>query len=228
MKTQKTPKKIRKGNSDRNLIESLGSGNKNLIKKKDMNINTVIDSVINVLRENKGNIAKEKLKRMVSDLNDSETFEKVMRSTKINYDPNTEMINIVSATKIKSLEDLKKEIRESKTGMMVDKELMDSYQGIEQDIERLKRENFVTVIKNEDNNCEVLFYRDMDDKYEKLIEENKDVINELRELWKKNDLINNIKQKDFTVSRQKRPREQTEQIEIFKTKSSGRKKRKTK
>jgi len=105
---------------------------------------------------------------------------------KLKYDLRTKKFELKSKYTIRNKEDLKELIRKSENGLVEDEELIDSYTGIKRDIEAIKNENYVKVIKNDDTNKNTLFYRDLSNPIELLlIDPNfKEAIEELRIKWK--------------------------------------------
>ena len=106
--------------------------------------------------------------------------------SKIKYDPRTKLFQLKSKYTIRNKDDLKELIRKSELGIVEDEELIDSYTGIKKDIESLKNENYVKVIKNDDTNKNTLFFRDLNNNIEKLLIDPifKEAIEELRLKWR--------------------------------------------
>jgi hypothetical protein len=112
---------------------------------------------------------------------------------------------------IRNIDDLINLLKNSENGVKIDEDLLSAYNTIEKDIEELKKEKKVRIINNkilEEKNkdfkkekeknktFEIMFYRNISDKIEELIinPNFEEAIEELRTIWKKDDLkikINN-------------------------------------
>jgi hypothetical protein len=112
---------------------------------------------------------------------------------------------------IRNIDDLINLLKNSENGVKIDEDLLSAYNNIEKDIEELKKEKRVRIISNkiiEEKNkdfkkekeknktFEIMFYRNISDKIEELIinPNFEEAIEELRTIWKKDDLkikINN-------------------------------------
>jgi hypothetical protein len=175
--------------SDESIIQSLTATQKPKLKgskKPEVTLNKIID----VLKSSGGKCSRMELQEKLKNDNLSDTLflERLRASKKISYDPLTEIFELKSEHNIKNIEELKQKIRTSEHGLREDGELIDSYPGIRNDIKRLKEEKFVRVVENADTakNCNVLFYRDINDPTEKLIADPRydEAIKELRKIWK--------------------------------------------
>ena len=175
--------------SDESIIQSLTATQKPKqkgSKKPEVTLNKIID----VLKSSGGKCPRMELQEKLKNDNllDPLFLERLRASKKIAYDSLTEIFELKSEHNIKNIEELKQKIRTSEHGLREDGELIDSYPGIRNDIKRLKEEKFVRVVENADTakNCNVLFYRDINDPTEKLIADPRydEAIKELRKIWK--------------------------------------------
>ena len=153
-------------------------------------IEIILTKIIDVLKSSGGKCPRMELQEKLKNDNllDPLFLERLRASKKIAYDSLTEIFELKSEHNIKNIEELKQKIRTSEHGLREDGELIDSYPGIRNDIKRLKEEKFVRVVENADTakNCNVLFYRDINDPTEKLIADPRydEAIKELRKIWK--------------------------------------------
>jgi hypothetical protein len=203
-----------KGNytsDSKKTIEGLIVKQKPVVEKKEKkNINTKINRIIHYLRIKDKICHMNEISKDIKDLDlktDKEFLDYLAnRSEKLKYDSNTETFSLKSKYGIKNIEGLKDLIRTSENGLVEDEELTDTYPGIKGDLDRIKRENYVKVIVNEEKKVNVLFYRDTADKIEKLLINNeyKDAITELRGIWK--DINYYAKDEDNTTFLKKRKR----------------------
>ena len=168
-----------------------------------------VNRILNVLREFDGNCSKKQLAEKLPDFDfdNKANLEELSQYNRIKYDPVREIFELKSEYNIKNIEDLKQLIKTRKNGILEDEMLNDSYPGIKNDIEKLKKENIVKVIENTEKKCNVLFYRDMADEFEKIIinPEYQEAICELRKIWKEE--LNNIPLINTTILYNKRPRD---------------------
>jgi hypothetical protein len=140
-----------------------------------------------------------------SDLRSEEFKKRLCRSEKLHFDEHTEMLSIKSKYGISNIEELKAKIRQAEFGIPEDDELKDVYPGVKNDIEKLKKENFIKVIENEDKS-NVLFYRDTSDKFEEKIVDPlyKPAVEFLRKIWREEIKYHDISDKKQDFIRRKR------------------------
>jgi hypothetical protein len=182
--------------NDRDTIMSIASAQKvsSTEKTKDKkNYNAVSNRIINLLRTKEKpltfNEVMKDLKDLLDQKNKQEFIHFISKSnmTKIKFDEKTETFQLKSKyVDMHSIEDLKDKIRLSEYGILEDEELTDAYPGIRSDLEKLKRENYVKLIYNDEKKVNVLFFRDSSDNIEKLLVDNdyKAAVAELRKVWK--------------------------------------------
>ncbi len=156
--------------------------------KKDDNIPSIINRIILIIRKFDRPCTLLELEKETKEkdlASNKRLIAELMRSAKIRFDEKTEMLSLKSKYGMHNIEELKAKIRESDNGLPDDDELRDVYPGVKNDIEKLKAENYIKVIENEDKG-NVLFYRDTNDKFEKkLIDKDYEPsINLLRKIWK--------------------------------------------
>jgi hypothetical protein len=180
---------MRKG-EERKTIEGMVTKPKPITEKKEKSFNSVINRIISFLRKNDKFATLHEINKDLKDY-DLKSNKELLNflstsSQKLRYDERTETFSLNSKYKIKNIDELKDLIRTSETGIAEDEELTDSYPGVKADLERLKRENYVKVIVNDEKKTNVLFYRDTADRVEKLLidSEYKEAITELRKIWK--------------------------------------------
>jgi len=183
-----------KPSNDSNLIMNLAAktGQSETRKiEKTLSSTSWINLIIDFLKKHDGICIYDDLIREFKDLDNfikthSDFFEILKNSNKVIYDPKLKTFQIKTKYEIKKLEDLKELIKSSKYGLPEDSELIDSYPGIKKDLEDLKRINFVKVVPNDEKKLNVLFYRDCNDKIEKMIvhPDNQQALQELRKIWK--------------------------------------------
>ena len=101
-----------------------------------------VNRILNVLREFDGNCSKKQLAEKLPDFDfDSKAnLEELSQYNRIKYDPVREIFELKSEYNIKNIEDLKQLIKTRKNGILEDEMLNDSYPGIKNDIEKLKKE----------------------------------------------------------------------------------------
>ena len=209
---------MRKPNNDLNLIVNLISKktqNESIKVDKKLSTNSWINITIDYLKAHEGMCTLDELLRDFRDLENfikshNEFFEVLNKSNKIIFDGYKNTFQLKTKYNLKNIEELKEKIRSSEFGLPEDEELVDTYPGIKSDLERLKRENFMKVIYNDEKKFNVLFYRDCEDKIEKIIinPEYDLALKELRKIWK--DEINYFT--DDTVQYNKRSRRDNEVV----------------
>jgi hypothetical protein len=209
---------MRKPNNDLNLIVNLISKktqNESIKVDKKLSTNSWINITIDYLKAHEGMCTLDELLRDFRDLENfikshNEFFEVLNKSNKIIFDGYKNTFQLKTKYNLKNIEELKEKIRSSEFGLPEDDELLDTYHGIKSDLERLKRENFMKVIYNDEKKFNVLFYRDCEDKIEKIIinPEYDLALKELRKIWK--DEINYFT--DDTVQYNKRSRRDNEVV----------------
>jgi hypothetical protein len=177
--------------SERQVFEQMVSKPKVAAEKKDKkNFNAIMNRIINYLRKNEKFCSLTEINRELKDvdLKSNKEFLTFLatNSQKLKYDERTEIFSLKSKYQIRTIDELKDLIRTSENGLPEDEELTDSYPGIRSDLEKLKRDNYVKVITNEEKKFNVLFYRDTADNVEKLLIDNelRDAVVELRRIWK--------------------------------------------
>ena len=176
-------------NSDKELVKNLYSTQKLSEPKTKKNIPSIINRIIDYIKKKDRPCSLTDLQGEIKELDlRSKEFTSALSKyiEKLKFDERAEMLSLRSKYALSNIEDLKDKIRTSEFGLLEDEELKDSYPGIKNDIEKLKRENYLKVIYNSDKLCNVLFYRDTSDKFEqKLIQpEFTQAIGELRKIWK--------------------------------------------
>lgn len=195
-------------NSDEATINLISNNQKPQKKKVVTSFLVNVNRILSVLREYDGKCSKKQLAEKLPDFDfdNKANLNELSQYNRIKYDPVREIFELKSEYNIKKLEDLKQLIKTREHGLLEDVMLTDSYPGIVNDIEKLKMEKFVKVIYNNEKRCNVLFYRDMADEFEKIIinPDYEEAINELRKIW--NEELNNIAVINDTTLFKKRPR----------------------
>ncbi len=185
---------MRKPTNDSNLITNLvlkKSQNETIKVDKKLSTNSWINIIIDFLKKHEGLCSLDELLREFRDLENfikshNEFLDVLNKSNKIIFDGFKNTFQLKTKYNLKNLEELKEKIRASDYGLPEDEELLDTYPGIKTDLERLKRESFVKAIYNDEKKFNVLFFRDCEDKIEKVIV-NPDYelpLKELRKIWK--------------------------------------------
>jgi hypothetical protein len=175
--------------NDKELVKNLYYTQKVTEPKTKKNLPSIINRLIDYIKKKDRPCSLTELQGEIKeiDLRSKEFLSALSKySEKLKFDERSEMLSLRSKYALSNIEDLKDKIRTSEFGLLEDEELKDSYPGIKNDIEKLKRENYVKVIYNTDKLCNVLYYRDNSDKFEqKLIQpEYQQAIQELRKIWK--------------------------------------------
>jgi hypothetical protein len=175
--------------TDEELVKNMLLNSKPGEKKAKKNINSIMNRIIDYIKNKDRPCSLNELQQEIKELDlKSKEFLNVIPkfSEKLKFDERNDMLSLKSKYALANIEELKQKIRQSEHGLLEDEELKDSYPGIKNDIEKLKKENYVKVIHNTDKNCNVLYYRDTSDKFEqKLIHPDyQQAILELRKCWK--------------------------------------------
>jgi hypothetical protein len=175
--------------NDKDLVKNLYSTHKVVEPKTKKNVPAIINRMIDYIKKKERPCSLTELQAEIKelDLRSKEFLSALSKySEKLKLDERGEMLSLKSKYALYNIEDLKDKIRTNEYGLLEDEELKDSYPGIKNDIEKLKRENYVKVIYNTDKLCNVLYYRDSSDKFEqKLVQpEFSQAIQELRKIWK--------------------------------------------
>lgn len=181
----------------------------NVKVEKKMNINFWINKIIDHLKSRDNFSYLQDLLNEYKDLenyiaSNREFFEHLNKTNKIFFDSVKNTLQLKSKYDIKNKEELKEKIKFSEYGLVEDDELLDSYPGIKNDLEKIKQENFVKVINNDEKKFNVLFYRDCSDKIEQItIDPNyQDALKELRKIWK--DELNYFSEETNNLHRKRR------------------------
>jgi hypothetical protein len=173
--------------ADADIVQGMVVNPKKTSSKKSENITSLINRIIDIIRNKEKPCSITELQKEIrdGDLKGRKFLAELSRSDKLRYDEHTEMLSLKSKYGISNIEELKAKIRQSEFGVPEDDELKDVYPGVKSDLERLKRENFVKVIENDDKS-HVLFFRDTSDKFEQKMIDNeyKPAIDLLRKIWK--------------------------------------------
>lgn len=204
---------MKKKSNDLNLINEIKSSkvnqNDGIKIDKKINSNVWLNKIIDFLRKNNNTCKLEDISREYKDFenffkNNPEFSEILKISNKLNYDSNKRNFELKSKYDIKNISQLKHKIQSSEYGIIEDEELFDSYPGIRNDLNNLKKENFLKEIFNDEKKCNILFYRDCADEIEKIIIEPKFemALKELRKIWNKDlDFFTNEKVTTFIKKR---------------------------
>jgi hypothetical protein len=200
---------IRKGDAD--LVQGMVINPKKQTTKKSENVTSLINRIIDLIRNKDKPCSLSELQKEIkdSDLRNRKFLAELSRSDKLRYDEHTEMLSLKSKYGISNIEELKAKIRQSEFGIPEDDELKDVYPGVKNDLELLKKQNFVKVIENEDKS-HVLFFRDTSDKFEqKLINpEYAPAVDLLRKIWKDEIKYYDTSDKSKTFLMKRRPAEE--------------------
>lgn len=154
---------------------------------------SVVNRIIEYLRKNNHQASISEIQREISDFDIKGNKEFLnyikVKLENVKFDENYDTLSIVSKYKLKNIEDLKEKIKSSEYGLLDSLELHDAYPKIKEDIERLKKENRIKVIHNEEKISDVLFHKDKDDPIEKLLSDDTklEALTFIRTTW------NNIK-----------------------------------
>ena len=199
---------------DGQFINSINQTNQH--RTKEINFNLIIEKMEKILKKKRlcsenemENLLKNELKDQNFRIN--EIFKnKIKNYEKIEYFNNNFFLR-KKYKLIRNIDDLINLLKNSENGVKIDEDLLSAYNTIEKDIEELKKEKKVRIINNkilEEKNkdfkkekeknktFEIMFYRNISDKIEELIinPNFEEAIEELRTIWKKDDLkikINN-------------------------------------
>ena len=192
---------------DAEFVQTMVNMQKKSSSKKVENVTALINRIIDYVRikDRPCSLAELQKEFKGSDFKSSKFIAELGRSEKLKFDEMTEILTIKSKYGISNIEELKAKIRQSEFGIPEDDELKDVYPGVKNDIERLKKENFVKVIENEDKS-NVLFYRDSSDKFEqKIIDpEYKSAFELLRKIWKEDIKYHDVSDNTQALVRRKR------------------------
>ena len=199
---------------DGQFINSINQTNQH--RNREINFNLIIEKMEKILKKKRlcnENEMEYLLKNELKDQNFriNEIFKnKIKNYEKIEYFNNNFFLR-KKYKLIRNIDDLINLLKNSENGVKIDEDLLSAYNNIEKDIEELKKEKRVRIISNkiiEEKNkdfkkekeknktFEIMFYRNISDKIEELIINPKfeEAIEELRTIWKKDDLkikINN-------------------------------------
>ena len=195
---------------DADIVQGMVSTQKKSSSKKLENITSLINRIIDIIRHKDKPCSITELQKEMkeADLRSRRFVSELSKSDKLRYDEHTEMLSLKSKYGISNIEELKAKIRQSEFGLPEDDELKDVYSGVKNDLERLKRENYVKVIENDDKS-HVLFFRDTSDKFEqKLIHPDyKPAFELLRKIWKDDIKYYDTTEKGQTMMRKRPPEE---------------------
>jgi hypothetical protein len=151
--------------------------------------NAIVNRIIENLRKNNHSATLSDLQRVITDfdIKGNKEFINFVKSKceNLRYDDNNDSLLIVSKYQIKNIEDLKEKIKASEYGLPENLELEDCYPKIKEDIAKLKKENRIKVIHNEEKKLNVLFYKDKDDPIEKILsdETKSEALKFIRTTW---------------------------------------------
>ena len=199
---------------DGQFINSINQTNQH--RNREINFNLIIEKMEKILKKKRfcnENEMEILLKNELKDQNFkiNEIFKnKIKNYEKIEYFNNNFYLR-KKYKLIRNIDDLINLLKNSENGVKIDEDLLSAYNNIEKDIEELKKEKRVRIISNkiiEEKNkdfkkekeknktFEIMFYRNISDKIEELIinPNFEEAIEELRTIWKKDDLkikINN-------------------------------------
>jgi hypothetical protein len=202
---------------DGNIINTLNQTNQH--RSKDINFNLIIEKIEKILKKYgrcNDNEMENYLKNELRDKNfeiDDDFKNKIKNYEKIEYINNNFYLR-KKYKNIHNIEDLNNLIKESENGLKIDDELYQAYNGIKKDIEEIKKEKKVRIINNKlideknkeykkekekNKTFEIMFYRNIQDKIEELIinPNLEQAINELRKIWKKDDLKIKNNERDY-------------------------------
>lgn len=174
------------------------------------NYKALINKIKDSIRCKGQNVSLSQVKKEYSnvDFNNPEFYQILANSTKVHFNPESEMFELKCKYPIKNLEDLKNLIKSKENGIPIDSELEDSYRNIKNDIEVLKLEKSLRIIHNEDKKLDVMFYRDIEDPLEKYIQnaDFKDALNEIRNVWKNELKYHERNDNNVSVYKEREPR----------------------
>lgn len=175
--------------------------------------NPIINKIIKILKKREKALTINELQKEIKEVdlrNNNDLFKLINKSEKLRYDERTETFQLKSKYHLNNIEDLKELIRNCDTSLIEDEELLDSYIGIRSDIERLKKENYIKEIKNEEKKVNVLFYRDLSDKINNVLVDNqyKIAVDELRKIWKDELTYHDNTEENEIFTKKRRLREQ--------------------
>lgn len=214
--------------SDEATITAISSVQRAPRKREVKHFGVNVNRIINILRNNDGKISKAQIQAEMPDFdfNSKENLNELNKYNKIKYDFLREVFLLKSEYNLKNIEDLKNKIKTTEHGLLEDEILTDSYPGIKVDIEKLKNEKFVKIIYNNEKKCNVLFYRDMADEFEKIIinPEYEEAIKELRKIWTEE--LNNVRPiSNVVIKKRQRPDDYMNQNNNFEMGKPGKRRK---
>jgi hypothetical protein len=130
----------------------------------------------------------------------------------LKYEETKELLSLVSRHEIDNYEGLKDKIKKSEYGIS-EAELENCYPRIKDDIERLRKENSVKIIFNEEKKFNVLYFKDKDDPLEKLLsdESKSEALKFIRDTWNEIKAHENFEdKKDYIGVKKQRPESKKE------------------
>lgn len=151
--------------------------------------NAIVNRIIEDLRRNNHHATLFDLQKVITDFDIKGNKDFInfvsLKCENLKYDEITDSLCIISKYQIKNIDDLKEKIKSSQYGLPENLELEDCYPKVKEDIEKLKKENRIKVIHNEEKKLNVLFYKDKDDQIEKIIsdESKADALKFIRKTW---------------------------------------------
>ena len=175
--------------------------------------NPIINKIIKILKKREKALTINELQKEIKEIElrgNKDLFKLINKSEKLRFDERTEIFQLKSKYHLNNIEDLKELIRNCDTSIIEDEELLDSYIGIKGDLERLKKENYIKEVKNEEKKVNILFYRDNSDKINSILvdPEYKTAIEELRKIWRDELTYHDNTEENEIFTRKRRLREQ--------------------
>lgn len=192
---------------DGKLIESIIIKDKNPKPKNEQNTKTNINRIIDYCKSHNGQATKNEIEKNLNISINSIFLKHLSEFKKLIYSEDKEIFQLHSEYNLRNINDLKSKIRDSDYGLLEDEQLKNSYLGIEKDLEILKNQKFVRVIYNTEKKMNVLFFRDMDDPFEKKITDpkNEEALKEIRKTWNELDTSQITRNTNYYLNKKLKP-----------------------
>jgi hypothetical protein len=140
---------------------------------RNPHVNNTLNKIIECLRSSGQSLTLDEIEQRAKiTLRQPEDLVTIMRDNpKISYDPNLDRYSLQNKYTITDRASFHEYLKKSPQGLPNNQDLWDCYKGIEKDIEELKKQERVRVIRNDEKKHDVMFYRNPDDPVERYSKE---------------------------------------------------------
>ena len=171
-------------------------------------MNNTLNKIIECLRKHGTSLTIEEIEQHAKiSLRQPEDLITIMRDNpKIKWDRNLDRYSLQNKYTIIDRASFHEYIKKSPQGLPHNQDLFDCYKGIEKDIEELKLQERLRIIKNDEKKHDVLFYRNPDDPVERYAKETA-LEPFMKELWNSipmSDAEKRAEALDETIKKRKR------------------------